>query len=103
MEIADFLSSILMFFEICCSFSLIYLTMRNIILNNFDLICFVKLVISCIGIWGISYLIKKFVKHNRKISIVKEFIRVWTPKSILGAISMLFLLFKVILLYLING
>lgn len=103
LEIVDLISSILMFLEICCSFSLMYLTIRNMILNSFNLMCFVKLAISCAGIGGIYYLIKKSMKHNKKIFRIKEFIKVWTPRSILGAISMLFLLFGITLIYLING
>lgn len=103
MEIVDFISSILMLLEICCSFYILYLTIKNIILNGFNLIYFGNLTISCIGIFGIYYLIKKFAKRNKEISTVKKFIKVWAPKSILGVISMLFLLLGVVLLYLING
>lgn len=103
MEIVDFISSILIFLEIYGSFSLLYLTMKNIILNGFNLICFINLSISCIGMGGIYFLIKKIVKNNKKISTVKNFIKVWAPKSILGVIYMLFLLLGVALLCLING
>lgn len=103
LEILDFISSILMFFEICCSCSLLYLTIRNMILNNFNIMCFVNFAISCAGIGGIYYLIKKIVKHNKRFFHIKKFVKVWAPKSILGAITMLFLLLGITLIYLING
>lgn len=103
LEILDFISSIIIFFEICCSCSLLYSTIRNMILNSFNVMCFVNFAISCVGVGCIYYLIKKIMKHNKKISDIKEFVKVWAPKSILGAITMLFLLFGATLIYLING
>jgi len=103
LEIVDFISSILMFFEICCSCFLLCLTIKNMILNSLNLMCFINFAISCAGIGGIYYLIKKIVKHNKKFFHIKEFVKVWAPKSILGAISMFFLLLGITLIYLING
>ena len=98
----DLIFSILMLLEMCCSFSLLYLTINNIILNKFNLICTIKFGISCIGFGSLYYVIKKFLKRNKKIHIVKEFIKVWAPKSILGAVSMLYFILGTTLIYLIN-
>lgn len=101
-EIIDVISSILMLLGMCCSFSLLYLTIKNIALNNFNIICLIKTGISFIGFSTLYYLIKKMVKHNKKIHLIKEFLKVWAPKSILGVISILFFIFETTFIYLIN-
>ena len=90
MVMADIVSSILIFFQMCFILSLFFLIVRNIVLNCFNPVCFIKLIISCIGMGGGYHLIKKLVKRDKKIFCVKKFIKVWTPKSVVGVMFMFF-------------
>lgn len=100
--IIDLICSIITILGMCFSFSLLYLTIKNLILNIFNLMFVFKFIVSCIGFGSIYYLIKKFVKHSKKIRIVKKFLKVWAPKSIFSAISVLYLILGTIIIYLIN-
>lgn len=102
MQIIDLISSLLILLEICCIFLLLYLTIKNIVFNNFNLICLIKSGLICMGFCTLYYLIKKNVKHNKKIYLLKEFIKVWAPKSLLSVISILFFILGITCVYLIN-
>ena len=102
MVMADIVSSILIFFQMCFILSLFFLIVRNIVLNCFNPVCFIKLIITCIGMGGGYHLIKKLVKRDKKIFCVKKFIKVWTPKSVVGVMFMFFLSVCISIIYLIS-
>ncbi len=60
-----------------------------------------KLIVSCVGISASYYCVKKLADKNKGIIKIKDFIKVWAPKSVYSSFLMFFICVWLTLLFLI--